>query len=279
MAVKYEFKKLFARKELYVVITLLVVFTCLDFIDKSLSFVNQSYTNIHSAWQLWIGFGSGAGFFRGTIGNVLSILIPMLVTVSYSDSYTIEKQAGLSVLALTRENRNSYFMAKLWVSFLTGFVIACIPYILNLCLCLAIFPHSSSAHVSNWPTSSNVLTFEAKYLLFPEIDLNNPGLSSIIRIFLMGIYGGTCSLLGVAVSFFSKKRITVSAGVTIFAIVLSFIGAVVGYPMLIPIYYLFVHNSVLSLSINYFIGFIALLIGITFVLSVCKLLYKKDEIA
>lgn len=278
MAIKYEFRKMFARKEFHIIITILVIFACADFMINSIAYLNQPFTNIHSAWQLWIGFGNSTSLTGRIPASILCILMPMLVTTSFSDAYIIEKKVGLSALAFVRESRNAYFSAKLLVSVLAGFVLACIPYVLNLALCLAVFPQASSAHYSNWPASSNVLIYEARLLLFPEIDLNNPALSSVIRIAFMGLYGATCSFLGTALSFFTNKRMMVSAGIALFVVILSFIGAVFGLPQIMPESYLLVSSGRSGRSIDLFIGFLSTLIGIALALGAYQLIWKKDEL-
>ena len=124
---------------------------------------------------------------------------------------------------LTRTSRRAFFGGKALVSFLSGFVISVLPYLLNYALCLIAVSRKSAVSVSTVNLGSVYEYSVAGWLdrvLFPGLYLNHPVFNMILLIACGGIWGGGMALLAYGVSLYYRKHIVLAAALPGIAVLL-----------------------------------------------------------
>lgn len=280
--ISFELKKLLRTKELFIIITVVLALSSLDFINLCFGFLGKPTSYIHSAWETWLGYGnSNAGLVGGGIvTNLLcSLLLPLIATISFSDSYIREHNQGILPTMLSRNSRKQYYLSKIIVVFVCGIAISIIPYIYHQILCLITFPTLDTAHPSNWSSNSSVMIYHSQTFLFPNIDLNFPLLSNSIRVLFIGLYGGVCALVGLALSFiFKKRRLIANAGVALLMMLVTFILSAFVSTSTAPCYYLIVFAGIKGRTLETFLFTMGCFLLVSVLVFIYKIFLAKDEL-
>jgi hypothetical protein len=163
-----------------------------------------------SASTLYVGNAVGLAW------KYVQLLFPFLVIFPYSMSFFEESKAGMLMYVQVRNGRKQYYYSQLITCFIGGFIIICIPFLVNILLNSIIFPESGNDYIStynqftwNWRatiTGSNVV-FPVLYkgFILKNLFVNHPQLYNVLFAILSGFTAGIMSMLAYAFSMFIKK--------------------------------------------------------------------------
>lgn len=130
---------------------------------------------------------------------ILSIILPLLVAMAYSDSYAEDINSGFSKNIFTRYSKNKYLRTKFFVNFIIGGFVGSVPFLTNLILYLMLIPSIEP----NLFFGTNFMTDQG---FLPELYYSYPMAHVLLRTFMCFVYGGALASFGLACSVFVKNR-------------------------------------------------------------------------
>lgn len=221
---RYELKRLFSRKEFFIVIVIAFFYISVDFIYHSVMLINSPLFELPSRYQMWLLYNK----VRGQWGQLFAyFLIPLFATIPYSDSYLEDKRAGVINFIITRCDKRVYLFCKGIVVFFSGFIVVFAPLLFNQLLCFCLLPvYSPSENVFNHPTY-NAYQFLSTVQL-PKLHSINPYLHNLFYMLLNGVCAGIIALVSYSISFFRKmNRYLVVILAFLFYLLENFIGKLI----------------------------------------------------
>lgn len=141
-------------------------------------------------------------FAEGISGFYLSVMIVVLVGLSFSSTFAYDKNTGFGNLLITRKGFNKYFFCKIASIFLVNFFIVFATLAMILILCLVKYSASSPEYTYQFIMVSN----SPLATLF----INHPTLSCILMIFNLSFFSCIYTLLGLGISLFTTNRFLIS---------------------------------------------------------------------
>ena len=136
-------------------------------------------------------------------GNMFIVLLPLICSISYSDSYVEDSVSGMNNFIYTREKKEIYAIYKYIVNFIVSGIVITIPLIVDILICAIIFP---SFIRGDYILGAYNIPKEG---VFSEIYYSNPIIYIILSIFLCFIYAGAYSSIALSAGLFIKKRFIV----------------------------------------------------------------------
>ncbi len=219
---RLRLKLLIESWEFQLSLILMFFFVCIGFfISMSTSF--GKYSNlVVNAYHQFVGFSKENYAVKGAI---LNILMPFLSSLSVGGIYLAEKRMSLSNCLLLKVGNQNYLKSLIFTAFFSGFMIAFIPFALNLIMNLIAFPSDSSQlYYSSISFDNynfiNVITF--KNLFF-----QHPMLYNLLYLFLFSTVSGFIATLVICLSLIYTKSkllvyLLVPSGFTIITVLLNF---------------------------------------------------------
>lgn len=212
--IKLEFKNLISRSEFFISFTLMLLFSIISVVINASDIYGKSIDNVISASDLFM-INSHSG--RILSGMIIMVLLPVIASVPFSDSYYIDKKSGIYLSVLTRTSQLNYIFSKAIVTFLSAFIVLFIPLLLNQILCLIMGPVSSFCDLSGWPAYETSRLNE--HIYFWTNFENNTYVMNFIYILWASIFGGFMALFSFAFSFLTEKRVLIiTIGTIIYSI-------------------------------------------------------------
>ena len=196
---RIEFKKLFDRIELYIIITLGLLFAIISLMTNNLT-PTLSAAKIFSAYQASMIYSGGfAEMFCG-------ILLPAFAVLPFADSYFTEKHQGSMICSLTRQSRIRYIAKKAFVAFTAAILVIFITYLFNQVLCLIAYPVSQTRTFLDGNIYSNPIYQEVLHTPTPSLYMNSPLVLNIIHVLYACLYGGSIAMLSYCLSLYIYKN-------------------------------------------------------------------------
>lgn len=103
-------------------------------IDALLQY-EKSMTTVANVFSNWMG-----GNTYNIYGYIFYLLLPILATIPFADSFYSDNKSGFDKNILIRTSKFNYLRAKYIAVFISGGAVFLIPLILNFLLCAAILP-------------------------------------------------------------------------------------------------------------------------------------------
>ncbi len=158
---------------------------------------SQSSLGALTAWQeiLYAGY---YGFFAAA-----------LAVLPFADSLSRDKQEHRLESILTRTSYTQYLRAKSLAVALSGALAVCLPAILMLGLCALVYPAGPVHRMSMYFSFTEIISTT---LVQPGLPLNpSIGAYTALTILFLMIFGAAYALLGMTVSFLTRKSTYVMA--------------------------------------------------------------------
>lgn len=166
----------------------------------------------------------GSLLFTNAYGRLLyQFICPILASIPVACSYFKEKSCGMDALLIPACGRKSYILAKAVMTFLSGFFIATLPFLLNMLYAELAFTRNELVSLV-WP-----LLYEGNVQLiasgnfFGQLMLTHPALNHFLHISLIGLWSAGAALLTLGISFFFRKHYLIN--LLISSIVILFAAA------------------------------------------------------
>lgn len=149
----------------------------------------------------------GAFLYSNVYGKLLcQFICPILASIPVACSYFKEKQSGLDALLIPACGRGNYISAKVLMTFLTGFFISILPFLLNMLYAEFVFPRNELVSLDTPNLYSDRLQRLLDGSLFGQLMLTHPALDHFLHISLVGLWSAGAALLTLGISLFFRKH-------------------------------------------------------------------------
>ncbi len=194
---KLEFKNCINRREFKIVLSIVMIISLGSFIASCVSFYGSDILHVRSACEMGIVEGEYSNNFL----ELLILILPILATLIYSDSYYEDRKNGSYISITTRVGVERYIWAKVIVIFTVTFLIFFVPLILNQMLSFIAFPLEGLDNNQGLPFYDIGVQNYMVEFLFSFMKLQHPLLHNIFKIFLISLFAGLWGILSYAVHF------------------------------------------------------------------------------
>ena len=196
---KVEFKKCFDRGQFKIMFLIIYIMTVLSFIAECMESTNCSMTLLRSANEST--FLTGANTFL----HAMVMVMPIMASLIYADSYEEEKKNGINKYIATRIDIKRYLLGKGVVVFIMNFLCFFIPIIMNMLLCKWTFPKIGHDSIYGLPPYALELNYSQK-ILFNSLRLESPWIYNLVHALGVGLFAGILGLIIYGVFFISEKN-------------------------------------------------------------------------
>jgi len=192
-----ELKRAVSRLSFKIVILIGIVFSVLSLFQTGILGYTSSYEYIHTYWVS--PFDRFIFFNLNPVSNILIMILPLLCTLCFSDSYLEDMSSGFLKSIYTREKKQSYLIAKFSANFIVSGVAFAAPLVLNLISLMMLFPN-----IQPHPILGKTTIFQGG--LFPQFYYNHPVLYIFMWIFIYFLYSGVIGSIGLTLGIFIKNK-------------------------------------------------------------------------
>ena len=207
----FEFYNIFKRREIKFVLIILFSASIIDFVSVCSVYRGYPIQNVRAFYDQFMLITP-----HSIVGKQLYIIIlPIIVSIIYSDSLVLETKNKLSNYIYIRTSKNKHILAKVIVNFVVVFLSIFICLLINYILVRHTFPIIGGDNVYAIPTSTLYSSEGLKYLYNRNLNfmqiiwVYDQRLFILALIIIKSITGGAIATLSLAIStFFRKSRIT-----------------------------------------------------------------------
>lgn len=158
------------------------------------------------SWQHYPGqlydFWIGQHFSFNTQGEIFYLILPMLATLPFADSYFADARDGFLRSVCIRTKRLHYYVAKYIAVFLSAFVVITVPLLLDFILGTLFLPLMP-------PLVTLSQTAVRENQTFPWLFYNMPVVYVLVYTLMAGVFAGLLAVLALAFSHILNYRFLV----------------------------------------------------------------------
>lgn len=171
-----------------------------EFLDDYLNY-DKPMMDVHGVFNKWIG---GQSFTMQPF--LYYLLLPILVTIPFADSFFTDKKSCYIDNIFIRTNKKNYYFSKLIAVFFSAGIVILIPLLINLMLTAMILP-SINPQISGgtFPIVANSMWAELFY--------THPYIYVFGYLLIDFIFAGLIASISLVVSFWAEHRFIVLTGV------------------------------------------------------------------
>lgn len=195
-----EIKRAFSRLSFKIAISIGVIFCILSLIEMPVyrgnvmdsyikGFINTPFSNFML-------------FRLNVISNFLIIIMPIISTLSYSDSYIEDVKSGFIKSIYTREKKYSYLIAKYFANFIISGIAFSIPLLLNYIILILLYPS-----IQPDPILSGVTIMKGG--LFPQLFYSHSNIYIIMWITIYFLYSAAFASIALCFSKLLKHKFVI----------------------------------------------------------------------
>lgn len=233
---KLDFKRAFFNKQFVIVALIGILLSITHFFTEI--FPNIRYYNGGSAtFSPFLKWISNDKFSIYSL--LLFMILPILASIPYSDSYWIDKNSGFLKNIYTRAKKTDYILSKYITNFIVGGVSITLPLIVSLYLLFMSLPAINPSIFFQGDLGRNM--FSSLFYLHPYMYI-------LVYLFMSFMFGGVFASIGLAVSTYCKNKFLVVAIPTILYISMSILE-IAGFPQLVPSKFLSAGQPVQNINI------------------------------
>lgn len=197
-----EIRRAFSRVSFKISVLIGMVF-CIASLIKSPMYTGdilKNYINgsVHAPFDNFIMFTSNP------ISNLLIIILPLINTLSYSDSYLEDLKSGFIKSIYTRYEKSKYLVSKYCANFIVSGLAFSIPLLINYFVLILLHPSLQPDPILGKQT----IMFGG---LFPKLFYSRPNLYIMMWITIYFLYSGAFASIALCVSQFIKNKFIVLA--------------------------------------------------------------------
>jgi hypothetical protein len=201
-SIRTQLSIMVARRDFQIVFTFVLALTLYSYVGNLLEYRNTDYSSVYSWHFLY------AGNTMANTWSVFSVLYPFLAVFPFGFSYMQDRKVRLLNNYILKSGKKNYFRSKLIVAFVGGFAIIAIPFVINLILCYATFPHTyfSPLQYEQTLTGDQVdrdTVFAAKP--FAELFVQSLPLYNLLYLLFFSLFTGLLSAFSMALSFVIRR--------------------------------------------------------------------------
>ncbi len=200
----FQISRILSRKELYISISIMLVLVFGSLFLNGF-YLYGRYENELVGANLLILISKNEDFIFQNAYTFF--LLPFLSTMVASDIYLEEKESGIAVQILSKMTWRKYILVTAVCVFCVSFLTIALPIVISQVLSLFMAPLAGEAFFDYLPAYSSDHT---RWAYLTSLFENHPYGYNCYLILLNGLVAGMVGVFGFLLSFFSKKRISVS---------------------------------------------------------------------
>lgn len=230
------------------------LYAMIPYLYYSITYMHQEISGFYSAQSLFIGY-DGNMFW-----NVFCSLYPFIIAFPFCFSYMTDKAVRVNDVIKARTTPRNYIISQATTCFIGGFLIICIPFLLNIFLNTITFPAKGTTNFDpvhsinyNGLLSGSAVFVKTKYkgLWFLRLYLKSPLAYNILYTILFSFVTGITSVFIYSISFLIKNfRILLLLPFYILTVFLAEIGGILEFRTTLDYICLRI-QSYISVSIMY----------------------------
>lgn len=193
-----EFKNCMKRTEFLIALLIMFLSIFVDFILLCKNYYGLGLSDIISAKNAMIITNN----LKSPLCYVYSILLPIITSLIYSDSYIMEKNYGISNMIYTRVNKAKSIWIKGIAVFLVSFFVVLIPLIVEFVFVIIVLPLQGHYNLG-LASYKELIYFDPNKVLI-RLATYRPYTNLIVFIFIRAAFGAVFSLFSYSISFFKK---------------------------------------------------------------------------
>lgn len=198
--IKYEFKSMVMQPEFLGALIIACAFALLSLRIPTYHYIPEYSITAPSPEQC-------SFLFDNPYGKLLyQYLCPLLASIPVACSYFKEKQSGMDALLIPACGRANYISAKALVTFLTGFLISILPFLLSMLYAEIAFPRNELGTLDYTALYTDRLQRLIDGSFFGQLMLTHPALDHFLHISLVGLWSAGAALLTLGISLFFRKH-------------------------------------------------------------------------
>ena len=218
---KIELKRAFKRKTFLFVLLLGTIISIVENITTNYYYIIFPYTNYIDFFERYIKAPMNSPceffifFYRSPLAYLLFIIMPILVAISYSDSYLEDLNSGFLKNILARCSKRKYLQNKFLANFIISGITISLPLLISLLMILM-----TQANIYPEKTGNALIVGNLNVNMY----LNHPVLFTLMWIFIFFIFAGVISsiALGFSIVIRNKFVVLIAPFITINAIEILF---------------------------------------------------------
>ncbi|SFC42635.1 hypothetical protein [Bacillus sp. UNCCL81] len=193
------------RREFKFIFAILLILSCTSFFIDSIAFYGQDLSFIRSSAEQSLIQSTYSTFLLST----LLILLPLLSSSIYADSYYTDYKNGVLKNILSRIDHKSYIKSKVIVIFIMTFITFFISLTINQILVMISFPLEGFDNKFSLPAYDYGIQNYSNQVLFDLLRMNHPLLYNFLNISIISLFSGIIGVLSFSIYFInSNNRIT-----------------------------------------------------------------------
>lgn len=221
-----EYKRLLTDKKFKLIFLIFLSLILASFTYTCYTVYGENLSSIRAYYEMSIIQGIPSSFIR----SALIILLPLISSIIYSDSYYQEYSTGVYKNIVTKISRKKYLLSKIIVNFSIVFFILFFLLFINELLTLITFP--LQGYDSNFSLPSYSIITHNEWFL-DILRLSKPYLYNIVIIFNFCLISSILSTLTLVLCFSNTKKWLINCfSVFIFYITLMILSQILKIPQL-----------------------------------------------
>ncbi|TWG71181.1 hypothetical protein [Bacillus subtilis] len=214
--ISFFLKRLLKNKEIYLSLFISIVLMIVSYLG--ILFFHQKINlpyEIHNS-----PFLSNIAEGNTTSAQTVWILIlPLLASLPMSGMYREDKNTGFFMNVITKTTKKKYFTVLFGLNVVISFLVIFLPLLLNLYLLMMTYPSVNPDGIVNYMDPIVLGGTDLANLYY-----ENSLIYTLILFILNGLYGAILSSIGLALSFFIKKKY--------FVYIIPFLINLIGFTLL-----------------------------------------------
>lgn len=208
-SIEMQFQLMINRRSFKFVYSTVLLYSLISYLYYVLLYKNADVFYYQTAQFLFCGneFSAFWGIFEA--------VFPFLVVFPFAFSFIDDRNAGITSYIVGRMSKADYFVSKVLVNFMGGFLVIAVPFFLNLILCSITFPdnyntmlgpYNSITYYEALTGSDVIINTEFKSLPMLGLYLYSTFLYNMAFVFILSFFAGILSMFAGACSFFLTKH-------------------------------------------------------------------------
>lgn len=228
-----ELKRGFSRLSFKIAILIGIIFCTLSIVQ-----VRGGNNDLQEYIKAYITtpFDNFIFFKLNPISNILILILPIISSLSYSDSYLEDVNSGFIKFIYTRQNKQKYLLSKYFANFIVSGISFAIPILLNFIALMILVPNVQPNPILGQPT----IMYGG---LFPQLFYKHPILYIMMWIIIYFLYAGAFASVGLSLGIFIKNKFVVLILPFIFCNVASVLFELCDKSKYAPFQFLYLSNE------------------------------------
>ncbi|SFB37808.1 hypothetical protein SAMN05216249_12821 [Acetitomaculum ruminis DSM 5522] len=209
--VKEELKRALSNKKFWIMLIIGILIGVTYFFQYVLIFA-KSQDTILEYYKDSAAMLHPVTVFEGWMDSTSSFLqpylyymiLPLLVSGAYADSFFLEKKSGYLKNVLIRESKKRYYLSKIIAVFIIGGIVFVAPLIINFCMTAAVLPTFTPSITNSMSAPDNMSFLYELYYTFPLLYV-------FIFMVIDFIYAGLTACIAMLCGFYVEHRFLIYA--------------------------------------------------------------------